>query len=92
MICERCEHEVVGTNHCLLACDVAFPDGTRMAALPYRPINGYARSSHLLRGQDVPSYCCDCGVIDGSVHHQCCAQERCPRCGGQLLSCKCMWP
>ena len=73
MICKRCKHEICGTNHCLLACDVRFADGVRMAALPYQSASGQT--------------CGDCAVIDGSVHHQYCDMEECPRCGGQLVGC-----
>lgn len=40
------------------------------------PINGHKK-------------CPDCQVEVGQYHHFGCDWEECPRCGGQLLTCKC---
>lgn len=33
--------------------------------------------------------CGDCGAKPGHIHHFGCDLERCPKCGGQLISCDC---
>ena len=33
--------------------------------------------------------CHDCGCIKGQFHVPSCDVERCPSCGGQLISCEC---
>lgn len=33
--------------------------------------------------------CRDCNVAKGGVHHPGCGVERCPKCLGQIISCRC---
>jgi hypothetical protein len=62
---------------------IAYPDGTRLPALPYTQdcLRPYA--------YPAPERCRDCGVAHGGTHHPPCCLEDCPRCGGQLISCEC---
>lgn len=36
-------------------------------------------------------YKCDCGAVEGQLHEFGCDMERCPFCGGQLVSCFCLY-
>lgn len=41
------------------------------------------------RDNALPDICHDCGAKVGEVHHLGCDWERCPRCGGQFITCDC---
>lgn len=35
--------------------------------------------------------CHDCGAVEGAIHNFGCDMEACPYCGGQLITCSCMY-
>lgn len=41
--------------------------------------------------EQKPQTCSDCGVCEGEIHEYGCDGERCPFCGGQLITCDCAY-
>ena len=79
MICPWCNKDMSdpNTTTCVGNTVVEYPDGE---VLP-------ASTEHF----DEPSgRCYDCNIVHGGHHHPGCAAERCPRCGGQIISCGCL--
>lgn len=74
--CKYCKKEMQTANTCSWAkkFGVKFSDALRLDAIPNT--SGYR--------------CHDCNVANGGYHHPGCDMERCPKCGGQLISCGCL--
>jgi hypothetical protein len=73
-ICEYCNKEMsVKRAKGCSVINVRYGDGIVYPRLAYR-------------GE---GYCHDCNVKYGQLHHPGCDMERCPRCGGQVISCCC---
>ena len=77
VLCEECDKEMSDdtTESCTL--ETIIIDG-----------NEYPRDTEYY---DVGVRCHDCNIVNkkGNYHHLGCDMERCPKCGGQLISCGC---
>ncbi len=84
--CKSCHNDMLAVRSCsrnnwlALGKDVRTGDPRTWPTVPY--INPATF------GDENPN-CHDCGVQIGARHHPGCDMERCPRCGGQLISCGC---
>ncbi len=79
-VCEWCNREMMTAASCNVA---AFHrEGRRFHMVPFGDESGRRTSS---------AQCGDCGVRRGGLHHPGCDLQRCPACGGQLLSCGCLF-
>jgi len=78
-ICGYCKKEMMESpDTCTGNHEVEFPDGEKLPSIPY------------YYDEDPGRRCHDCNVAVGGFHHPGCDMERCPLCGGQLISCGCL--
>ena len=79
-ICILCEREMLTADGCTSS--MISIDQEYYSRIPY----GDPRD--LL--YDGEERCHDCGATKMHYHHMGCDAERCPKCGGQLITCDCI--
>lgn len=78
-VCQWCQQDMTAESAATCSQTVQYPDGETLAPIPYAAY------------EDMPTMRChDCNVAPGGLHHPGCDDERCPRCGGQLIGCDCL--
>lgn len=83
--CELCNQEMTEGVSCT---DVKYKIGDEC----FDPIKYGDEPADVINGVTVDwqsELCHDCKTPKGGYHHPGCDVERCPKCGGQIISCDC---
>jgi hypothetical protein len=76
--CKFCSKEMLKAAGCIRVPHL-FKDGIVMEPIKYQNEDGSVDANR----------CRDCACMSGYYHHPGCDNEKCPRCGGQSISCNC---
>lgn len=74
--CDACGQEMTDGVGCTQVTFGGYDDGIARARIPFDGEPG--------------ERCHDCAAPSGALHHPGCDDEKCPRCGWQLIGCDCV--